>query len=92
MSEKDLVKYYMTKYKSKIGVELKEIEEKRVKYFIKELTNKDSIYKDLPFKSLSIDAKCKLLHHLLEDVAEREFISNMGKDDKIGRASCRERV
>lgn len=81
MSEIDLVKYYINKYKSDIKVELKEIEEKRVKYFIKELTNKDSIYKDLPFELLSIDAKCKLLYHFLEDVPEREFISNMGKDD-----------
>lgn len=54
-------------------------EKKKVKNLISKLQNSKSVFKQLPFEYLNIKEKVKLLHFILEEIDEREIISNLEK-------------
>ncbi|WP_346914303.1 hypothetical protein [Clostridium sp.] len=78
---KDLMKEYLNRYYPDLKGDERKAQENRVKPLIRKLTDKLSIYKDLPFDSLAIAEQINLLYYILEKSSERQLVANMGKTD-----------
>ncbi len=78
---KELIKGYLDKHYPTLKGDERKHQENRVKPLIGKLTDKESIYKDLPFDYLGMEEQINLLHYILEKSTERQIIANMGKTD-----------
>lgn len=78
---KELIKGYLDKYYPTLKGDVRKHQENRVKPLIRKLTDKGSVYKDLPFVYLGIEEQINLLHYILEKSTERQIVANMGKTD-----------
>lgn len=78
---KELIKGYLDKHYTNLKGDERKAQENRVKPLVRKLTDKNSIYKDLPFNYLGMEEQITLLHYILEKSTERQIVANMGKTD-----------
>lgn len=76
---KELVKKYLDIYYPNTDEDTRNREEKRVRGLIKKLIDSNSVFKDLPLNYINTEEQITLLHFLLEEVPERQIISNANK-------------
>ena len=76
---KELVKKYLDTYYPDTDEDTKDREEKRVRGLIKKLTAPDSVFKGIPLNYMNTKEQITLLDFLLEEVPERQIISNANK-------------
>ena len=76
---KELVKKYLDTYYPNTDEDTKDKEYKRVKGLIKKLTAPDSVFKGIPLNYMNTEEQINLLHFLLEEVPERQIISNANR-------------
>lgn len=76
---KELVKRYLDTYYPNTDEDTRDREEKCVRGLIKKLTDSDSVFKGLPLNYMNTGEQITLLHFLLEEVPERQIISNANK-------------
>lgn len=56
-------------------------ERKKVRNLLTKLNKSESVYKGLSFSCLNISEQVKLLHFILEEIDERQIVSNLNKVD-----------
>ena len=78
---KELIKGYLDKHYPTLKGDDRKHQENRVKPLIRKLTDKGSVYKDLPFDCMGMEEQINLLHYILEKSTERQIVANMGKTD-----------
>lgn len=76
---KELVEKYLNTYYSNTDEDTRDNEYKRIKGLIKKLTDPNSVFKGLPLNYMNTKEQLILLHFLLEEVPERQIISNANK-------------
>lgn len=80
-----IIRLYVEKIKhnQKLGPEGIESEKKRIKQLLHKITNQNvySVYQFLPLDRLNDEEKIKILYHILNEMKDRETVSNMDKSD-----------
>lgn len=56
-------------------------ERKKVRNLLAKLNKPESVYKGLSFSCLNISEQVRLLHFILEEIGERQIVSNLNKID-----------
>lgn len=56
-------------------------ERKKVRNLLEKLNKPESVYKGLSFSCLNISEQVRLLHFILEEIGERQIVSNLNKID-----------
>ena len=79
---RELVEKYFESYYVDIDDEdIIKNEKKKIYNLLAKLNNPESIYKGLSFSCLNVSEQVRLLHFILEEVDERQIISNLSKID-----------
>ncbi len=79
---RELVEKYFESYPIHIKDEdIRKNEKKKIHNLLAKLNNPQSIYKGLSFSCLNVSEQVRLLHFILEEIEERQIISNLSKID-----------
>lgn len=77
----ELVKKYLEIYFQSSDTDIKMNEKKKVRNLLTKLNDPNSVFRGLSFECLSIMEQVKLLHFILEEIEERQIVSNLSKAD-----------
>ena len=80
--DKELVEKYLETYFPCIDDEdIKKNEKKKVHNLFAKLNDTESVFRGIPFECMNLMEQVKLLHFVLEEIDERQIISNLSKVD-----------
>jgi|GEM_PF-2524386 len=81
MNRELIEKYFEIYFSYIIDEDIKKNERKKIHNLLAKLNNPASIYKGFSFSCLNVSEQVRLLHFILEEIDERQIISNLSKID-----------